>query len=66
MDMDSDAARDAYRRELMLHRQEKKRGRLKILTPKVADEAKRAKWFGAPPSQLETPKTWRAGGPVAF
>ena len=62
----TDAARDIYRKELLRHERDKRKGSISIRTPKIEDEAKRAKWYGMPPTPLATPKTWRAGGSVEF
>jgi len=40
-------------------------GTLHIKTPKVSARD-RKKWFGVPPTPLETKPKWRSGGPVAF
>lgn len=40
-------------------------GKLNIKTRPVSPEAQK-KWFGMPPTPLETPRSWRNGGTVSF
>jgi cysteinyl-tRNA synthetase len=62
----SDEARNDEQRDKRYRRADEFRGVLKIKTPTVKDEKKRAKWFGVPPTPLATAAKFRSGLPVEF
>jgi hypothetical protein len=61
--MNQDRLRDEERIAIRQAKADQMRGSLKIKTPSVKDEKKRARWYGMPPTELSTAPKWRAPEP---